>query len=162
METNTVIKTTKEKENFLKHDLIKLLQKLSPEDKGEWGALNAQQVTEHLCDSFRNYHGLDSKKILTPLEHLPKYKEFLLSEKPFKPHTKNIEMPEIPAPVRHPDMKSAVEELKTEMNNFFNYFEKDKSKTMINVFFGELNYEESIQLLHKHAAHHLKQFRLLE
>jgi hypothetical protein len=147
---------------FLKNDLINLLTQLNATDKGQWGALNAQQMTEHLSDAFRNYHGMDSKKILTPAEHLSKFKEFLMSEKQFKPHTKNIEMPEIPSPPRHPDMKSALEELKTEINNFFKYFENAPGKTISNVFFGELNFEEAVQLLHKHAVHHLRQFRLVE
>jgi hypothetical protein len=152
----------KDKIVFLKNDLINLLTQLNATDNGQWGALNAQQMTEHLIDAFRNYHGLDSKKILTPAEHLPKFKEFLMSEKQFKPGTKNVEMPEIPSPSRHPDMTSAIGELKTEINNFFKYFENAPGKTITNVFFGELNFEETVQLLHKHAMHHLRQFRLVE
>ncbi|MEP7168816.1 MAG: DUF1569 domain-containing protein [Bacteroidota bacterium] len=161
METNKTLNVT-DKINFLKNDLINHLKKLNSGDKGQWGTLNAQQMTEHLTDSFRNYHGMDSMKILTPAEQLPKYKEFLMSEKQFKPHTKNIEMPEIPLPAKHPDMNSALEELQTEINNFFEYFKNDENKTITNVFFGELNFEESIQLVHKHALHHLRQFRLVE
>jgi hypothetical protein len=150
-----------DKINFLKNDLVNYLSKLNAEDKGQWGVLNAQQITEHLADSFRNYHGLDSKKILTPAEHLPKFKEFLMSEKQFKPGTKNIEMPEIPSPPKHTGMKPALDELKAEINNFFEFFEKNKAGTITNVFFGELNFEESVQLLHKHATHHLRQFGLV-
>jgi hypothetical protein len=151
-----------DKINFLKNDLVNYLTKLNAEDKGQWGVLNAQQITEHLADSFRNYHGLDSKKILTPAEQLPKFKEFLMSEKQFKPGTKNIEMPEIPLPPKHTGMKPALDELKAEINNFFEFFEKNKEVTITNVFFGELNFEESVQLLYKHAMHHLRQFRLAD
>ena len=161
METNQIISIT-EKINFLKNDLIALLQNLNGDEKGTWGLLNSQQMTEHLSDSFRNYHGLDSKKILTPAEHLPKMKEFLMSEKQFKSNTKNIEMPEIPLPAKHHDMHSAIEELKTEINNYFSFFEKNPDSIITNVFFGELNFEESIQLLHKHTLHHLRQFSLIQ
>lgn len=161
METKQNLTIT-DKINFLKNDLVNNLSKLNSEDKGQWGVLNVQQMTEHLSDAFRNYHGLDSKKILTPAERLEKMKEFLMSEKQFKPGTKNIEMPEIPLPSKHPGMKAALEELKTEINNFFEYFENAQDKTIINVFFGELNFEESVQLLHKHAMHHLRQFKLVE
>src|SRR6185436_3083487 len=161
METKQIL-TKDEKINFLKNDLVKYLSKLNSEDKGTWGVLNAQQMTEHLSDAFRNYHGFDSTKILTPAEQLPKYKEILMSEKPFKQNTKNIEMPEVPLPVRHPDMKAAVEELKAEINNFFRHFESGDDRTITNVFFGKLNFDESVQLLHKHAIHHLKQFGLIE
>ena len=77
------------------------------------------------------------------------------------PETKNVEMPEIPNPVRCADMQSALDELKVSINNFFGYFNSENKKTITNVFFGELNFEESVQLLHKHSMHHLKQFSLI-
>ena len=67
-----------EKENFLRNDVVILLGKLKSTDKGQWGVLNAQQMTEHLGDAFRNYHGMDSKKILTPSERLPAMRDFLM------------------------------------------------------------------------------------
>lgn len=160
METNQIINVT-EKTNFLQNELIKHLENLNGNENGAWGVLNAQQMVEHLSDAFRNYNGFDSKKVLTPAEHLSKFKEFLISEKPFKQNTKNIEMPEVPLPPKHPDMKAALEELKTEINNFFIFFEKNPERTITNVFFGNLNFEESVHLLHKHAIHHLRQFSLV-
>lgn len=148
--------------SFLKNELPALLQKLNANDKGQWGALNAQQMVEHLSDAFRNYHGFDSKKILTPAEHLPKYKEFMLSDKPFRPGTKNMEMPEIPSLARLPDMQSAISELNGNIDAFINHFDKQPSGTIVNVFFGELNFDETVHLLYKHSMHHLKQFGLVQ
>lgn len=159
METNSSLGKI-QKINFLKNELIIHLQKLSAEEKGEWGVMNAQQMVEHLSDAFRNYNGFSSKKILTPAEHLPRMKEFIMSEKPFKPNTKNVEMPEIPSPAKNHSMTEALNELKVSINDFFSYFENEENKVITNMFFGELNFEESLQLLHKHTIHHLKQFRL--
>ena len=52
-------------------------------------------------------------------------------------------------------------ELEGEINDFVSYFEQHPGSTTTNPFFGELNFEEWIQLLHKHAVHHLKQFNCL-
>jgi hypothetical protein len=35
---------------------------------------------------------------MTPPEHLDKYREFVMSDKPFKENTRNTLMPEAPAP----------------------------------------------------------------
>ena len=41
---------------------------------------------------------------------------------------------------------------------FFEVFEKDPGLKTINPVFGELDFDSNIQLLYKHALHHLKQF----
>jgi hypothetical protein len=83
---------------------------------------------------------------------------FLASEKPFKENTMNPLMPEVPAPVRNRSAEEAISELKTELADFFSYFEKNPIKATRNPIFGDLNFEENVQLLYKHALHHLKQF----
>ena len=83
---------------------------------------------------------------------------FLESEKPFRENTRNLLMPEVPAPVRNPSKEEAVKELKTELEFFFSVFEKNNMQVTRNPFFGDLNYEQNVQLLYKHATHHLKQF----
>ena len=37
-------------------------------------------------------------------------------------------------------------------------FEKNPDLVTRNPFFGDLNFEQSVQLLYKHALHHLRQF----
>jgi predicted DNA-binding protein with PD1-like motif len=55
-------------------------------------------------------------------------------------------------------VQAAIGKLQEELIHFFEVFEKNTSLTSLNPFFGVLNFEENIQLLHKHALHHLKQF----
>lgn len=150
-----------DKIQFLKTDLINLLQNLKSEAKGKWGVMNGQQMVEHMSDSVRIANGKTPKKILTPAELVPKYKTFMLSEKPFKKNTKNIELSEVPPPAQQPSMQAAINELKNEIADFFAAFEKADSKIITNPFFGDLNFEEWVHLLHKHATHHCKQFGLI-
>lgn len=149
--------------NFLKNEFIPLLKKLQPDAKGKWGVLNGQQMVEHFSDAVRIANGsFGISQILTPAEHLEKIRSFLMSEKPFKENTKNALMSETPLPVRHSAMDAAVDELQNVFNHFFSMFEGNPGLTTMNPFFGHLNFEENIQLLHKHAMHHLTQFGLAE
>ena len=85
-------------------------------------------------------------------------RDFVMSDKPFRENTPNPLMPEVPAPVRNPSVEEAIKELKNEMDYFFTVFNKNNLRVTRNPFYGDLNYEQNVQLLHKHALHHLKQF----
>lgn len=149
---------TAQKINFLENDFPKFLQTLDASAKGKWGVMNAQQMVEHMSYSLRNANGKDIKKILTPAEHLPKYREFVLSDKPFKENTKNIELPETAIPVKHSSMKDAIAEMKQEWNDVKEAYKNNPAKNITNPFFGDLNFEEQVHLLYKHTMHHAKQF----
>ena len=149
------------KEFFLKEDVIPILKKLKGNEKGNWGVMNAQQMVEHLIDAVKSANG---KLILPPVsegETLEKMRLFLMSEKPFNENTKNSLLPEEGVPTKYPGMQSAIEQLKIELDYFFNAFKKDPELKTSNAFFGELDYDMNIQFLHKHIVHHLKQFGLL-
>jgi hypothetical protein len=148
-----------EKAEFLRNRFVQLLQQIPSDTKAAWGKMTVQQMIEHFADSVRIASGkMMHSDILTPPENLDRVRAFLESEKPFRENTPNALMPEIPAPVRNPSKEDAVKELKTEIDFFFSVFEKNNLQVTRNPFFGDLNYEQNVQLLYKHALHHLKQF----
>jgi hypothetical protein len=149
-----------EKENFLRTRLVSLLQQLDPGTPPRWGKMNVQQMIEHYAgDAVRNASGrLKIDTILTPPENLPRMREFLMSENPFKENTKNPLMAEEPAPLRYKTVQAAIGALQQELIYFFEAFEKDTNLITRNPFFGDLNFEQNVQLLYKHALHHLRQF----
>jgi hypothetical protein len=149
------------KEVFLKKDFVPLLEKLKADEKGKWGIMNAQQMVEHFADAVKNANGKLVLPLLNEGERLQKYREFLMSEEPFKENTKNPLIPAEGILLRRPDMPSAINKLQKELDYFFEIFENHPELKTGNAFFGELNYEMNIQLLHKHAMHHLKQFGLV-
>lgn len=153
---------TAEKEAFLKNDFLLLPNKLQGDEKGKWGKMNAQQMTEHVADFFKVSTRQIYFPLTTPPEHLPKYKEFLLSEKEFRENTKAPVLPEEPLPLQYPTMQQALDELTKSVNDFFEFFKDDPVKTTLHPAFGELNFKEWVQLHHKHVVHHLKQFKLME
>jgi hypothetical protein len=147
--------------DFLKNELPSLFRKLEPQVKGNWGVMNAQQMVEHMADSISQATGRNHQTIHTPAEKLEAFKSFAMSDKEFKPNTKNALMAEVPAPVSLPGMNEAIQSLENEISRFIDYFEKNKGTTLTNPFFGDLNFEEWTHLFHKHAVHHCKQFNLL-
>jgi hypothetical protein len=150
-----------DKLTFLRIDFPKRCKKLQYNVKGEWGMLNGQQMVEHMSDSIRMATGKEELKVLTPDKHLDKAKKFGLSDKPFRENTPNSTMPIVPKPVKNVNMDEAIAVYKVEMDDFISFFENNSDRVLPNPFFGFLNFNEWVHLLHKHATHHAKQFNLL-
>lgn len=148
----------KAKEEFLKNDFIPLLEKLHADEKAKWGIMTPQQMIEHFADAVKNASGRLLLPTLNDGEKLQKSREFLMSETPFKHNIDNPLIPKEGIPHRQPDLQSAISKLKKELDHFFLVFQKNPDLKTGNAFFGLLDYNMNIQLLHKHAVHHLKQF----
>ncbi len=149
-----------EKENFLRTKLISYLQQLPADTVPRWGKMNVQQMIEHYGgDAVRNANGrLKIDTIMTPPDHLDRMREFLMSDKPFKENTNNPLMSEEPPPLRYKTIQAAIGALQQELIYFFEAYEKNPEMVIRNPFFGDLNFEQNVQLLYKHALHHLRQF----
>lgn len=146
------------KEDFIKNEFIPLLRQIDPETRPKWGIMNAQQMVEHFADAVKNASGKLVLPILNEGERLEKSRQFLVSDIPFKENTDNPLIPKEGIPPRQPDMESAIDKLQKEFDHFFHVFEKNPEMQTGNAFFGQLDYAMNIQLLHKHALHHLRQF----
>ena len=152
-----------EKLQFLRKGMFLLLEKLTADKIQVWGKMNAQQMLEHLSDFFNVSTGKITFDLVTPAEHLPKYREFLYSDKEFRENTKapsNV-LGEVPLPERKANIESAREYLKKSVEEFINFFQGDEEKRTTHPVFGPLNFEEWVLLHYKHVRHHLRQFGLL-
>ncbi len=152
-----------EKLAFIKSEFISLTKKLQSAQTGRWGKMNAQQMVEHVTDIFDVAAGKIQFPLVSPVEHLPKLKAFLWSDKQFRENTKApVEiLGEEPVPVRNKTMELAINELQKSTDGFFGYFKDDELKTTVHPVFGALNFEEWVELQHKHLMHHGRQFRLI-
>lgn len=151
-----------EKLHFLKSEFVLLLKKLEPEQKGKWGKMDAQQMVEHFRNALKVANGkMDLPLHNTDPERLEKSRAFLMTEIPFKENTKSPVISEEPYPHKLASLQEAIEKLEIELQEVFKVYENENGKTIMNPSFGALNYEQQIQLLHKHAIHHLNQFGLL-
>lgn len=149
-----------EKEFFLRTKLIGYLQQLDPATPPKWGKMNVQQMIEHYGgDGIRSASGrIKIEKIISPPENLQRMQEFLMSDKPFRENIKNPLLGEDPRPLRYKTVQAAIGATQQELIYFFEVFEKDPKLITRNPFFGDLNFEQNVQLLYKHALHHLRQF----
>lgn len=148
---------------FIRSEFTPLLKRLSAGDPGKWGKMNAQQMVEHVADFFKVSSGKYIFPVVTPGEHLPKFKAFLLSDKEFRENTaapKEV-VPEEPRPARNDSMTPAIAELQNEIDDFIRYFDEHPGAKTAHPVFGELDFDEWVLLHHKHITHHSKQFGLL-
>lgn len=148
-----------DKIDFLQHRFVSMLKQIPSDTPPKWGKMTLQQMIEHFADYTRIASGkTPCTDIMTPPGNLQRMRDFVMSDKPFRENTPNPLMPEVPAPVRNPSVEEAIKELKNEIEYFFTVFNKNNLRVTRNPFYGDLNYEQNVQLLHKHALHHLKQF----
>ena len=152
-----------EKEQFIKESFPVLLQQANGAATAKWGKMDFQQMLEHIADFFQVSTQKQHYPLVSPPEHMPKLKEFLMSDKQFRENTKapaNI-IGEEPMPHRYETVEEALQELIAEVNYFFQLYTDEPDTTAVHPVFGELNYEEWVRLHYKHVTHHLRQFGLL-
>ena len=144
---------------FLQNQFVALLKQTSSDTLPAWGKMTLQQMIEHFSDAVRIASGkIIHTEIKTPPGNLQKMQEFMMSDKPFKENTINPLIGEAPVPVRNKSIELALTELQKELDDFFMAFQKNPHQLTRNPFFGDLNYQQNVQLLYKHAQHHLRQF----
>jgi hypothetical protein len=148
-----------DKVDFLKRRFVPLLGEIPSDTEPQWGKMSLQQMVEHFADSVRLASGkVQLTEMVTPEEMLPKYQAFLMSDKPFRENTVNPILPEAPPPVRNKTIEEALDELQKELDTFFAVFEANHQERTRNPIYGDLDFTQNVQLLYKHALHHLRQF----
>jgi DinB superfamily len=153
----------KEQLDFLRNEYISIIRNADAAATPNWGKMNFQQMTEHVTAFFKVSTQKLIFNLVSPAEHLPKLKEFLMSDKQFRENTKapvSI-IGEEPFPVYHATPEAAIAALEKEVGHFFHYYETNTGATAVHPVFGELNFEEWVRLHFKHVTHHLRQFSLL-
>ncbi|WP_127133049.1 hypothetical protein [Pseudoflavitalea rhizosphaerae] len=147
--------------NFLKNEAVFHLKHLAPDAKGAWGKMNGQQMVEHMAGMMKVANGSIHHTALPDKERMAKAYAWLMTDKPFRENTINPLLPEEPNPTEYNTIQQAIEALQKELDHFFEVFESTPGLKIENPIFGNLNFEEQVQLLYKHFQHHLKQFGLI-
>jgi hypothetical protein len=152
-----------QKLQFVTKDCLPLFKSITADATGNWGIMNAQQMVEHLAAFFDVSTEKIKFDLVTPVEHLPKYKEFLLSDKEFRENTKApiTVIGEEALPLQFATMQDALQNLEKSIACFHLFFKDDAEKKTLHPVFGELNFEEWVLLHYKHVGHHLKQFGMV-
>lgn len=146
---------------FLRNDFFDKIEKLPLERKPLFGKMNAQQMIEHMSYSFQVASGKIQYENKQSDELTKKMYNFIMSDKPFRENTPNSNIGKETVPLKFPNKKEAVLDLRAEFQYFIDQYELNEDLRIDNPFFGSLNFEEQVHLLHKHALHHLRQFECL-
>jgi len=149
--------------DFITNKYFLLLEDLSSQTPAKWGVMNAQQMLEHVADFFNVSSDKIKMELVTPVEHLPKYLEFLYSDKQFRENTKApLEIiGESALPERCASIDIAKEELRQSVDDFVNHFKSDDPKKTLHPVFGPLDFEQWVRLHYKHVMHHSRQFGMV-
>jgi hypothetical protein len=151
--------TTQEQKEYLLNQLVNDLRSLSQPANANWGKMNFNQMLEHLIESCKNASGdIVFETFHSHEERLPAMQAFLMTDKLFKPETKNSMMGEEPSPVNNENTDELFDELQSQLNRFYERFQ-DENLVVRNPIFGDLNEELWTRLLYKHCIHHLNQFQ---
>jgi len=152
--------TTQEQKEYLLEQLVNDFRSLSQPANANWGKMNFNQMLEHLIEACKNASGdIVFDTFHTPEERLPAMQAFLMTDKLFKPETKNAMMGEEPAPLKNDNSNALLDELQSQINRFYERFQQDENLVVRNPIFGDLNEELWTRLLYKHCIHHLHQFQ---
>ncbi|MEO6537619.1 MAG: hypothetical protein ABIT07_10705 [Ferruginibacter sp.] len=102
-----------EKILFIQDEMFIALNKLTLESESKWGKMNAQQMIEHVIAFFNVSTEKLKFHLVTPEEELPRYREFLLSDKEFRENTKapKTVLGEEPLPEQYTTLTIAKENL---------------------------------------------------
>ncbi len=148
---------------FLKNIQSKKLSLLEPGTPAKWGVMNPQEMIEHLDDFYKISLQKFPVTLVTPLEHLSKYREFLYSDKSFKENTKAPAslLGEKPLPLRRASLGAAIATLQQTTQSFLLFFENNSTLKTLHPVFGMLNFEDWVRLHYKHVTHHFRQFGLM-
>lgn len=149
--------------DFIKNGFIEKIKRLTPTTASKWGKMNPQQMVEHVSGFFKVSTRQVKFSLVTPEEHLAKFKLFLLSDKEFRENTKApvSVLPDEPLPVTFSNLREAIKDLEKQIGLFVEKFSSGEIVSSQHPVFGDLNFEEWVLLHYKHVMHHAKQFGLM-
>lgn len=136
------------------------LSNLAADISPEWGAMNSQQMVEHLSNSIDMSIGkLEGVKLGIPEDKVAGAVKFLHSNKPFPRGFKVKYAPENPI-LRNENLEGAIDELAMKWVAFEEYFIEQPEAQHLHPVYGVLDYKGWLQVHSKHFTHHFSQFKL--
>lgn len=156
------METRAQKELFLRQEFIDGLRSINPNTAPLFGKMTPQQMVEHMAEYIRMGYGNPVvHQVFYTADSVEKLRSFIMSDKPFKDNTPNPLLSEVPKPVAFPDYESAIQDVVRAVDELISIFTARPLLEVASPFFGVLDYDMTLQLLTKHARHHLRQFGVL-
>ncbi len=140
------------------------LTKLTVNHKANWGTMTPQHMVEHFEKTLRYSTGeIGDFEIVTPEEHLEKYRETIFNHRAMPQMHKHPLMKQHGLEdLVHPDLETAKQKIKEAFNQYEQYFKENPEMRTKNAVFGMMDKFEWDLLHTKHLNHHFNQFGILD
>ncbi|HEY0091041.1 MAG TPA: aldehyde dehydrogenase family protein, partial [Flavobacterium sp.] len=162
----TILTMVRKKSPFVqinRETIEEFLSKLSEQSRAGWGSMTPQHMVEHLETAMRIASGEKQDfEILTPAEHLEKYREMIFSHNKMpRMHKHPLMKQDQNEDLIHPDLATAKQKLLEAYDQYETYFRENQDAKTKNAVFGIMD-KFQWDLMHvKHINHHFEQFGLL-
>lgn len=147
---------------FFNDEVPKMLQALKSDAQRKWGSMTVDEMLDHLRRGIELSIRTDIEvSVITPSEHLPAFKNFLMSDKLFKKSSDKPKEYDLTNSFDG-DFNALKENLLESLVKLQTYFDEHPNHINSHPNFGELNTEEWLQLHKKHILHHFTQFGIIQ
>lgn len=150
------------KRDFLTNEFTSLLEKLSPDTKGNFGLMTPQHMVEHLIGSIESAIGkYEGERENPPTEQQLGMQGFIkggcvLSHRPSDKTTADL-----PA-LKHASLEEAIALVPDAVQRYYAFQDNNPDYKPYAYYMGEVSFED-VELFHyMHIKYHLWQFGLLE
>jgi oxepin-CoA hydrolase/3-oxo-5,6-dehydrosuberyl-CoA semialdehyde dehydrogenase len=162
----TILTMVRKKSPFVqinRESIEGFLSKLSEQSRAGWGSMTPQHMVEHLETALRIASGeIQNFDILTPAEHLDKYREMIFShEKMPRMHKHPLMKKDGNENLIHPNLAAAKQKLLEAYDVYELYFRQNPDIRTKNAVFGMMDKFEWDLMHVKHINHHFEQFGML-
>jgi hypothetical protein len=150
------------REAFLLDVLPEALAPLTADRPSLWGQMSAQQMVEHLVWTLEVSNGTVVSPCPIPEDKRPRYRTFLLDNRPTPHGFESPVLREGLPPLRFASIDDAKKELVAQMRTFLAMAPESRQIERTHPLFGQLDFDGWSRNHFKHVAHHLLQFGLIE
>lgn len=145
-----------------RHTVFEILKQLKSDAQPIFGKMSPQHMVEHLMLALSFSDGKSPQPLMVDERIAKTIKHYTINtDREMSVGFKAPMLGDDLVPLTYPNLESAIEHLKEELNIFDLYFKSNPDSKPISPVIGELNYNEWIIFHNKHFTHHFKQFGLL-
>ncbi len=144
-----------------RNTMFETLKKLQSNTSPLFGIMSPQHMIEHLIFVLTFCNGKSPQQLMVDERLSKTIKHYTINtDKEMSIGFKAPMLDDDLVPLILPDLNSAIEQLKKELNDFDVYFENNPDAKPMSPVLGELDHKEWIVFHNKHFTHHFKQFGL--
>ncbi len=135
------------------------LEKLSENQRPEWGSMSAQRMVEHLEDTIEISIGTIEAKLEIKEEHVPGALKFLASDKPM-PRGYKVGFASGEIQLRANSLNDAIDSIVERWKVYESTYMENTEHTTMHPVYGMCDKSLWDRIHAKHFVHHFEQFNL--